>query len=258
MKYWLCARNISYTMAKASNVSSASVYDFNEMILTISDPSHAKVPSPGRSSSLHHILEEESLPFPEAGLPPTPPSRGSYPHTPHSSEPTSQTVSPYPSLPSTPPKHSQPLADLTLLGKNASALFSKVKTLTTQLAERVETQQTQKQVKNVVKDIFSSLSSVQPHGHVGVSSSGSHDVSMTSSQNVFQNSDFALPVSPPSEPEMGEFAAVGSPPTASSDQSDGRNSTPLSPPPLPLSMTEEERSCDLKLAEFSQSTLEAM
>ena len=222
----------------------------------------SKTPSPGRSSSLHHI-EEESLPFPEAGLPPTPPSRGSYPHTPHSSEPTSLTVSPYPSLPSTPPRQSQPLADLSLLGKNASALFSKVRTLTTQLAEKVETQQTQKQMKNVVKDIFSSLANPQQHSHGGgggggVSSTGSHYTPMTSSQHLFQNSDFALPISPPSEPEMGEFAAVGSPPTASSDQSDGRVSAPMSPPPAVMSPVGGEMSHDPKLIEFSETTMQTM
>ena len=153
------------------------------------------------------------------------------------------------------------------LGKNASALFSKVKTLTTQLSEKIETQQTQKQVKNVVKDIFSSLTIPQQHGSVatgssggggGSSSGGSHDVSMMSS-HLFQNNDFALPISPPSEPEMGEFAAVGSPPTAlSSDQSDGRMSAPMSPPPALTSLLEEDLSCDLKLAEFSEATMEAM
>ena len=223
---------------------------------TFTDPTLSKTPSPapGKPSSLLYIPEEEYLPFPEAGLPPTPPSRGSYTHTPHSSEPASLTVSPYPSLPSSPPRHSQPLADLTLLGKNASALFSKVKTLTTQLAEKVDTQQPQKQVKNVVKDIFSSLASPQQHG--GVPGGGSHDASMTSSQHVFQNSDFALPVSPASEPEMGEFAVIGSPPTASSDQSDGRTSAPMSPP-IMMSMVEEQ-SRDPKLTEFSEATMEAM
>ena len=151
---------------------------------------------------------------------------------------------------------------MTLLGKNASALFSKVKTLTTQLAERVETQQTQKQVKNVVKDIFSSLAIPQQHGGVassgGSGSGGSHDVSMMSS-HLFQNNDFALPISPPSEPEMGEFAAIGSPPSAmSSDQSDGRMSAPMSPPPALTSLIEEEKSCDPKLAEFTEATMEAM
>ena len=241
--------------------------------LSPSDPSYAKTPSPGRSSSLHHILEEETLPFPEAGLPPTPPSRSSHPHTPHSSEPASLTVSPYPSLPSSPPRHTQTLTDLAALGKNASALFSKVKTLTTQLSEKIETQQTQKQVKNVVKDIFSSLSIPQQHGGVaigsggvatggargsGSGSAGSHDISMMSS-HLFQNNDFALPISPPSEPEMGEFAAVSSPPTTlSSDQSDGRISAPMSPPPALMSLLEEETSCDPKLAEFSEATMEAM
>ena len=153
------------------------------------------------------------------------------------------------------------------LGKNASALFSKVKTLTTQLSEKIETQQTQKQVKNVVKDIFSSLANPQQHGGVATGSnvggaggggSGSHDLSMMSS-HLFQNSDFALAISPPSEPEMGEFAAVGSPPTAlSSDQSDGRISAPMSPPPALTSLREEDLSHDPKLAEFSEATMEAM
>ena len=243
-------------------------FSLSPLSLSLADPSYAKTPSPGRSSSLHHILEEETLPFPEAGLPPTPPSRSSHPHTPHSSEPASLTVSPYPSLPSSPPRHTQTLTELANLGKNASALFSKVKTLTTQLSEKIETQQTQKQVKNVVKDIFSSLAIPQQHGGVATGSSGgggggsgsggSHDLSMTSS-HLFQNSDFALPISPQSEPEMGEFAAVGSPPTAtSSDQSDGRMSAPMSPPPALISLLEEDLSHDPKLAEFSEATMEAM
>lgn len=176
-------------------------------------------------------------------------------------------MSPYPSLPSSPPRHTQTLADF---GKNASALFSKVKTFTTQFAEKVETQQTQKQVKNVVKDIFSSLASPQQHGGMATGSSssgagggggsgsgGSHDFSMMSS-HLFQNNDFALPISPQSEPEIGEFAAIGSPSTAlSSDQSDGRISAPMSPPPAMTSLLEEELSHDPKLAEFSESTMEA-
>ena len=128
-------------------------------------------------------------------------------------------------------------------------------------------------MKNVVKDIFSSLAIPQQHGGVatgsggvttggaggsGSGSAGSHDVSMTSS-HLFQNNDFALPISPQSEPEMGEFAAIGSPPTAlSSDQSDGRISAPMSPPPALISLLEEETSCDPKLAEFSEVTMEAM
>ena len=241
--------NMYFLLLSSLSLCVSNLVDF---FFCLSADVSQSTPSPGRSSSLHYIAEEESLPFPEVGLPPTPPSRGSQPHTPHSSEPTSLTASPYPSVPSSPPRHSQPLADLTLLGKNASALFLKVKTLTTQLAEKVETQQTQKQVKNVVKDIFSSLSSSQP-----LSGAGSHDISMTSSQQVFQNSNFALPISPPSEPEMGEFAMVGSPLKASSDQSDGRISAPLSPPPL-MSMLEEEISFNPKLTEFSKATMEAM
>lgn len=123
-------------------------------------------------------------------------------------------------------------------------------------------------MKNVVKDIFSSLSIPQQHGGVatssggvasgGASGGGSHDVSMTSS-HLFQNNDFALPISPQSEPEMGEFAAIGSPPTTlSSDQSDGRISAPMSPPPALSSLLEEDLSRDPKLAEFSEATMEAM
>ena len=168
---------------------------------------------------------------------------------------------PYPSLPSSPPRHTQTLTDLANLGKNASALFSKVKTLTTQFAEKIETQQTQKQVKNVVKDIFSSLASPQQHGGQATGSSssggGSHDVLMMTS-HLFQNNDFALPISPQSEPEMGEFAAVGSPSTAlSSDRSDGRISAPMSPLPASTSLPEEELSYDPNLAEFSEATVEA-
>ena len=95
-----------------------------------------------------------------------------------------------------------------------------------------------------------------------MANSGSHDPwVMSSSQHVFQNNDFALPLalSPPSEPEMGEFAALGSPPTASSDQSDGRISAPMSPPPALMGVAvKEETSCDPKLAEFSKNTMEAM
>ena len=266
----LLSLSVSVNLSLPASLSLSLLSLCQSLSLPTPDPSYAKTPSPGRSSSLHHILEEETLPFPEAGLPPTPPSRSSHPHTPHGSEPTSLTVSPYPSLPSSPPRHTQTLTEFANLGKNASALFSKVKTLTTQLSEKIETQQTQKQVKNVVKDIFSSLAIPQQHGGVatgsggvatgggGSGSAGSHDVSMTSS-HLFQNNDFALPISPQSEPEMGEFAAIGSPPTTlSSDQSEGRISAPMSPPPALMSLLEEETSCDPKLAEFSEATMEAM
>ena len=109
-------------------------------------------------------------------------------------------------------------------------LFNKVKNLTTQLTEKVDVPQPQKQMKMAVKDLLSSLTGQQAVSHDF--SGRSHDQAMTVSsvnQHVFYNSDY---VTEDGEMEIAEFA-LSSP--SASDQSDGRISAPMSPPP-PLSM----------------------
>ncbi len=84
---------------------------------------------PSRAQLIPHVTEEEILPFPDAGLPPTPPSLHPLTASHPNSTGTSRSISPCP----TPPK-----ADSLLASLNPGALLAKVKAVATQIEPPVQ------------------------------------------------------------------------------------------------------------------------